>query len=195
MQIWSQDTRFGLLTVIALDGAITSVEWADHKRNGLNVNGLEAALLREALAQLVAYDRGDLQDFGLLLGLAGSPFQQAVCAAMSRNPIGYTVTYGNIARELDASARAVGASDLVFMKTSGVTIGPIVDFRDVIASYDKIVNLGKYGMELKTFAPRRNDVSQVLNRNLVTSIWIAQIVWMLKKRWVLKQPHWVFYQR
>lgn len=110
MQKCSQDTQFGLLTLTADDGAITSLEWAGGKRHGLNVNGSEAALLREACAQLAAYDRGDLQEFDLPLRPAGSAFQQAVCAAMSRIPFGYTVTYGDIARELDASARAVGAA-------------------------------------------------------------------------------------
>lgn len=96
------ETRFGRLAVTETAGAITAVSW-----DGA-AEGKPGPLLREAVAQLAAYDAGRLEVFDLPLRVGGSEFQQAVCAAMLSIPFGYTRTYGEIATQLGQSAQAVG---------------------------------------------------------------------------------------
>jgi methylated-DNA-[protein]-cysteine S-methyltransferase len=94
----------GTLTVCERDDAIAAIDWRD------DAAGHETPLLREARAQLVAYFAGHLRRFDLPLALAGSPFQQAVWQAMLAIPSGAVRTYGDVAAELGASARAVGGA-------------------------------------------------------------------------------------
>ncbi len=96
-------TQFGPLTLIQEGEAITRLEWDGDFSD-------ETPLLREAAAQLRAYDAGTLQVFDLPFDVAGSDFQRAVCAQMSAIPYGETVTYGDIAKTLGAPAQAVGSA-------------------------------------------------------------------------------------
>lgn len=88
--------------MFAVDGAITSLRWGHSERQD------RTEVLTAACAQLRAYGAGELKAFDLPLRVEGSPFQQEVCAAMAKIPFGETATYGDIAQELGASARAVG---------------------------------------------------------------------------------------
>ncbi len=97
-------TQFGDLTIVEQDGAIVGLDWGGRDA------GRPSALLREAAAQLAAYDRGQLIRFDLPLRVRGSAFQVAVCEAISAIPLGETRTYGEIARDLGASAQAVGSA-------------------------------------------------------------------------------------
>lgn len=97
------ETRFGRLLVTESGGAVVRVEW-----NAIAAACGATPLLREAAAQLAAYDRGDLTRFDLPLRLGGSSFQMAVCEAMRTIPFGETRTYGDIAAELGHPAQAVG---------------------------------------------------------------------------------------
>lgn len=69
--------------------------------------------LEAAIAQLGAYFQGELRSFDVPLDAQGTPFQEAVWAALRRIPHGQTRTYGDIAREVGApgSVRAVGAAN------------------------------------------------------------------------------------
>jgi len=98
----SLQTPFGPLCVTEADGAITSVGWEavdkpDH-----------SALLSQALEQLSAYCEGDLTAFDLPLHVQGPALVQTVCDVMRAIPLGETMTYGEIAKEIGASAQAVG---------------------------------------------------------------------------------------
>ncbi len=95
-------TRFGGLCIAADNGAVIGVSWAS------GAGGGEGGLLREAVAQMRAYDAGELEGFDLPLAVSGSDFQRAVCDAMRAIPFGYTRTYGEISRDLGAPAQAVG---------------------------------------------------------------------------------------
>ncbi|MEX0280521.1 MAG: methylated-DNA--[protein]-cysteine S-methyltransferase [Arenibacterium sp.] len=97
-------TPVGDICVTASDGAVTTVSWGRAQRDP----GLETALLQEAKAQLDAYFEGGLQTFDLPLFVDGSDFQRAVCDAMSAIPFGHTLTYGDIAKALDAPPQAIG---------------------------------------------------------------------------------------
>ena len=67
-----------------------------------------SALLREVQAQLLAYCRDPGFRPDLPLAARGTPFQRRVWAAMCEIPPGRTRSYGDVARELDSAARAVG---------------------------------------------------------------------------------------
>lgn len=97
------DTSFGRLLVTEVGGAVARVQWTSTAPGGHC-----SPLLREAAAQLTAYDRGALTRFDLPLRVGGSPFQIAVCDAMRAIPFGETRTYGDIAAELGSPAQAVG---------------------------------------------------------------------------------------
>ena len=63
-----------------------------------------------ACAQLFSYLEDPRFEFDLPLRLAGTRHRLAVWEAMQRIPAGATRTYGELARELDSSARAVGGA-------------------------------------------------------------------------------------
>lgn len=96
------ETRFGWLPITEAAGAIIRVGW------GGRAEGAPTPLLAEAVAQMQQYDAGRLHRFDLPLRVGGSPFQQAVCAAILAIAHGDTRTYGEIARDLGRPARAVG---------------------------------------------------------------------------------------
>ncbi|MEX0276671.1 MAG: methylated-DNA--[protein]-cysteine S-methyltransferase [Ruegeria sp.] len=102
MPMISVDTQFGRLGVEETDGAITRLVW-----NGQD-SGHETPLLKEAAAQLEAYDQGRLERFDLPYRVSGSEFQQRVCDLMFAIPFGDTRTYGDIAKELGQPAQPVG---------------------------------------------------------------------------------------
>jgi len=94
-------TPVGPLTLVETNGALTAVDWEDGGRD-------ETELLREAKSQVEAYFAGDRQDFDLPLRVAGSDLQRAACDAMLAIPFGETRTYGDLAKDLNAPAQAIG---------------------------------------------------------------------------------------
>jgi methylated-DNA-[protein]-cysteine S-methyltransferase len=66
---------------------------------------------RDAREQVLAYFRGDRRAFALELAPAGTVFQQRVWAALGRIPYGETRSYGELARALRSSPRAVGRAN------------------------------------------------------------------------------------
>jgi methylated-DNA-[protein]-cysteine S-methyltransferase len=98
-------SALGMLTVTEVGGAIVTLRW-----QGTAATAAPTPLLAEAARQLAAYFDKRLGDFDLPLRPAGSPFQQAVWLAMCRIPAGATRSYGAIAAELGAPARAVGGA-------------------------------------------------------------------------------------
>ncbi len=96
------DTQFGRLGIEETDGAITRLVW-----NGRD-DAPDTPLLQEAATQLRAYDERRLQRFDLPFRIAGSEFQRQVCEIMYAIPLGETLTYGDIARQLGQPAQPVG---------------------------------------------------------------------------------------
>ena len=65
-----------------------------------------------ATARVRAYFEGDLDALAeLQLDPGGTPFQRAVWALLRRIPAGETRTYGQLAKELNSSPRAVGSAN------------------------------------------------------------------------------------
>ncbi|MDA0701986.1 MAG: methylated-DNA--[protein]-cysteine S-methyltransferase [Proteobacteria bacterium] len=97
-------TPTGPLTVTERAGAIRGVVWAD--RNAAD----DTPLLRRAAEQIASYFAGDLHEFDLPLAPEGTEFHLAVWRALCRIPYGETRTYGELAAEVGAIARAVGTA-------------------------------------------------------------------------------------
>ncbi|SDX64884.1 methylated-DNA-[protein]-cysteine S-methyltransferase [Ruegeria halocynthiae] len=102
MPMIAVDTQFGRLGVEEIDGAITRLVW------GGADDTPDTPLLNEAAAQLRAYDQGRLTQFDLPYSVAGSEFLRQVCDIMFAIPFGDTLTYGDIAKQLDQPAQPVG---------------------------------------------------------------------------------------
>lgn len=102
MAMIAVETQFGMLGVVEKDGAITRLVW--HGGD----TGEPTPLLREAAAQLRAYDAGELTRFDLPYHVEGSEFQRQVCDLMYDIPLGETMTYGEIAKQLGQPAQPVG---------------------------------------------------------------------------------------
>jgi len=68
------------------------------------------ALSRHVLRQLQAYFRNPQHHFSVPLAPAGTPFQRRVWDALQRIPSGTTLSYGELARRLGSSARAIGGA-------------------------------------------------------------------------------------
>ena len=71
----------------------------------------DAQRLRDVGAGLDAYFAGESRTFSTPTSPAGSPFQQLVWAALRRIPHGQTRSYGELARALKTSARAIGRAN------------------------------------------------------------------------------------
>lgn len=95
------DSPVGALTITETDGAITALTWGGQGAD-------DTPLLRRAAAQLAAYFAGERGDFDLPLKVHGSDSQIRICAAIAAIPFGETRTYGDMARDLDLPAQAVG---------------------------------------------------------------------------------------
>jgi len=68
---------------------------------------------REVVAQLKAYFAGQLRRFDLALAPEGTPFQREVWSMLETIPYGETISYGELARQLNRATahRAVGAAN------------------------------------------------------------------------------------
>ena len=64
-----------------------------------------------ARAQVKAWFGGTRRDFTVRVSPAGTPFQKRVWGALRRIPFGQTRSYGDIARSVGSSPRAVGRAN------------------------------------------------------------------------------------
>jgi methylated-DNA-[protein]-cysteine S-methyltransferase len=65
----------------------------------------------EARRQVTAWLRGKRREFSVGLSPSGTPFQRQVWAALREIPYGETRTYGDVARTVRSSPRAVGRAN------------------------------------------------------------------------------------
>ncbi|NKB77888.1 MAG: methylated-DNA--[protein]-cysteine S-methyltransferase [Gammaproteobacteria bacterium] len=102
MRIASVDTGIGTLGVVESDENIVRLVWSTEPVSATT------SLLKEAVAQMSSYFAGKLTSFDLPLNPDGSGFQKRVYEAMLAIPYGETLTYGEVAKNLDTSAQPVG---------------------------------------------------------------------------------------
>lgn len=104
---FSLRTEVGWLVVAGNRQALTSAAFsfsapaADHGEN---------ALSRRARGQLQAYLKDPQRGFDLPIEAKGTLFQQRVWRCLQTIPAGQTWSYGQLARHIDSSARAVGGA-------------------------------------------------------------------------------------
>lgn len=70
----------------------------------------ETAAARRAVEAVRAFLADPRSEFDIEMAARGTPFQQRVWAALRAIPSGETRSYGELARELDSSPRAVGGA-------------------------------------------------------------------------------------
>lgn len=99
------DSPVGRIRVTESDGAITVLAWTDDPAMPPTTK-----LLRDAATQLAEYFAGTRAAFDLPLAPAGTEHQKKVWAAMCEIPAGAVRSYGELAREIGSSARAVGTA-------------------------------------------------------------------------------------
>ncbi|MGV6804025.1 MAG: methylated-DNA--[protein]-cysteine S-methyltransferase [Ruegeria sp.] len=143
-------TKFGCLGIVEVDDAIGGLVW-----NG-QTDDETSPLLKEAAAQLTAYAEGRLQKFDLPLSVRGSDFQRNVCEIMLAIPFGETRTYGDIARELDCPAQAVGQA------CGGNPIPVIIPCHRVLAANGLGGFSGQGGVESKVALLRHEGAAGLL---------------------------------
>jgi methylated-DNA-[protein]-cysteine S-methyltransferase len=94
----------GDLTLFEEAGVLVSLEW------GWVENGITSPLLEDAIQQLDDYFVGARTAFNLPLAPAGTDFQRRVWMEMGKIPFGHTKFYGDLAKTLRSSPRAVGTA-------------------------------------------------------------------------------------
>ena len=99
------DCPVGRLGVAADGDVVCAIDWVSADRSV----GPLTPVLRAALDQLDAYFAGRLTRFDLPLAPAPTAFARNLRAAMTAIPFAATASYGELARALASTARAIGA--------------------------------------------------------------------------------------
>lgn len=94
------NTPLGKVCVRLQDDVVIAVEYLSDGARAKNTNGIAARQLCEY------FDHG--KAFNLPLRADGTRFQQRVWQALQNIPSGETLTYGELAKQLNSSPRAVG---------------------------------------------------------------------------------------
>jgi methylated-DNA-[protein]-cysteine S-methyltransferase len=125
------ESPIGPLTLVARDGALAGVYMADHlHRPARSAFGRRvSAGFDEAAAQLEQYFAGELTEFTLHTGAAGSEFQRLVWGVVAAIPYGQTRSYSKVAEaigrpdRLRAVAAAIGRNPLTVVVPCHRVIG------------------------------------------------------------------------
>ncbi len=104
MERLSLESQFGHLTLSEDKGRIVALTW------GGRAKGKASPALIEAKRQLLEYFAGRRRSFDLPLALDGLPLELQVWQLMTEIPYGETRSYGDLARALGVSPRAVGGA-------------------------------------------------------------------------------------
>lgn len=108
------DSPVGELRLVAVDGALTAIEFFPFADTVAGDRDDSDPVLIEATRQLREYFAGDRKDFDLPLEPAGTPFQQRVWTALRSIDWGETTSYGALATQLGmapGASRAVGLAN------------------------------------------------------------------------------------
>ena len=141
-------TPLGPITLTEEGGVITALDWVASPAGTTD-------LLLEASAQLTGYFAGKLQVFDLPLPF-GDGFQGRVRRAMAAIAYGDTRTYGDLSRDLEAPAQAIG-------QACGANPLPIlIPCHRVLAAKGLGGFSAKGGVETKVFLLRLEGAAQLL---------------------------------
>jgi methylated-DNA-[protein]-cysteine S-methyltransferase len=152
------DSPVGRLTLLAIDGSLAGLYMDDQRHRPpeeyfgpphtelADARLPDAQLLAEATRQLEEYFDRRRTTFDLPLAPVGTPFRQAVWAALRTIPYGETASYGEIADQLGqpGAARAVGAAN------GRNPIGIVIPCHRVVGASGGLTGYGG-GLERKRF--------------------------------------------
>jgi methylated-DNA-[protein]-cysteine S-methyltransferase len=79
--------------------------------------------MTEAVDQLEEYFAGERKAFDLTLDLGGSPLQQLVWARLRQIPYGSTVSYGELAAQIEEAAFPVGLEPYQCVRAAAAEVG------------------------------------------------------------------------
>jgi methylated-DNA-[protein]-cysteine S-methyltransferase len=104
-EIFSLATPVGQIAVYISDQQVVQLDYATRKRQtGNRLSPLAASVKK----QIQSYFKSPDNSFEIPVKTAGTAFQKRVWRFLQTIPAGKTLTYGEIARHLHTSARAVG---------------------------------------------------------------------------------------
>lgn len=106
-------TRLGPVIVAADESGALAGLWFAGQRHSPTEEFLgerDDTIAEDAVRQLQEYLDGARRSFDLPLAARGTEFQRRVWTALRGIPFGETTTYGQLARELGSSPRAVGSA-------------------------------------------------------------------------------------
>ncbi|MBC8118983.1 MAG: methylated-DNA--[protein]-cysteine S-methyltransferase [Burkholderiaceae bacterium] len=95
---------FGWVGVRTEGALVSEISFLQHARS----KPAKTGLAQRVVDQLISYCNDSSSSFQLPLAIEGSPFQKQVWSEIARIPTGETRSYGELALQLNASARAVG---------------------------------------------------------------------------------------
>lgn len=104
MYFKTTNSPLGPITVFAEADNIIALEFGSVPENK------SSPLLEDAVLQLASYFKGDHKHFSIPIGATGTNFQKTVWSFLIKIPYGSTLSYGDIARDLGSSPRAIGGA-------------------------------------------------------------------------------------
>lgn len=122
------------IEIQANDERIEYINFVQEKRYKERPN----AILQEAIKQLEEYFQGTRKHFDLPLEISGTPFQKQVWKELTKIPYGKTLSYGEIAKNIDnpKASRAVGNAN------NKNKISIVIPCHRVIGSKGNLVGFG-----------------------------------------------------
>ena len=118
------DSPIGRIGIIATENTLKKID--------LDITATlkqpEEAYSQQIARELSNYFQNSKTKFSIMCGLKGSPFQLRVWQALQKIPEGHILTYGELARKLHSSPRAIGQA----CRTNPVPI--IVPCHRIVAS-------------------------------------------------------------
>lgn len=99
------DSPIGKLGINAADEKLTAIHFAPANTN---LSAPKDAFAKKITLQLQSYFKNSQYHFDLPFDFIGTQFQQRVWHAMCNIPVGEVLSYGQLAKQLKTSPRAVG---------------------------------------------------------------------------------------
>ena len=144
---------FGPITVFAEADSVIALEF------GSIAEERPSKLLKNATDQLSAYFKGQIKHFSLPLNSTGTVFQQNVWDLIVKIPYGTTLSYGELAQNLNSAPRSIGGA------CGKNPIPIIVPCHRVLAANYKIGGFsGGYGISTKTSLLRLEGINIKFNK-------------------------------
>ena len=111
MKKYTYPTLIGSITLVEMDGAISSISTSD--KVGGECKCVETPLIQRAISQIREYLEGKRKTFDFPIAWQGTSFQIKVWEELRKIPYGETRSYGQIAQAVGnpKASRAVGMAN------------------------------------------------------------------------------------